>query len=203
MRVSIKFDDDIEIKTLEDIFKYTSSASHKESTYWLDGIEQCNSYSNRSIDDIVKLASYYFPDIEPEEVLKSLITWVYKRNLKKYPEGIYDTGSENYSNYLDGIILCPDIDRFVTVSSWGITKENMHVYTYGGVFLKYSDTLLNDYDNIDDFPRDSNLFSIFDLLECIYNELTKEEYKNTLGVELEKPIIWFENLQAQLMEDYG
>lgn len=202
MSTDIKFSDDTIIQTLEDIFKYTSGTTGTKETFWVTGGQQCDRYCNRSIDDIVKLAFYYFPDIEPEEVLKSLINWLYKENLKKYPEGLYDEDSNSYSAFLDGIILCPDIDRFVTVCQWSVPKKMLDIHTYGGVFFKYSNIFLDPYDNIDDFPYDSDLFSISDLLECIYNELTKEEYIGKLGLELEKPIIWYENLQEQLMEDY-
>lgn len=200
MSKSIKFNDNIEVKTLEDIFEYTISDNRK-STYWLNGIEQCSIYSNRSIDDIVKLAFYYFPDKGYKEVIKSLIVYLYELNLNNYPSGLYDENPEDHTVILYGIILCPDIDRFVTVKGWAISKNVLDVYTYGGVFINYSTSMIEKYSDIDTIPFDSDLFSIFDLLECIYNELTSEKYKDKPVLELKEPLEWFEDLQEHL-ENY-
>jgi len=72
----IKFDDNVEVNDLNDIYNNLFTLPDKENlpTYFMKGKEQCSSHRARSIDDFIKISKKYFPELTVKDIFKFLIS---------------------------------------------------------------------------------------------------------------------------------
>lgn len=96
----IRFEDDYKPKDIKEILDYTLYIDYSsKSTFFKRGKIHCYSCKFRSLDDIIKLCKFYFPNIEIKDVITGIIE--YEKLISKNNSG----KTLNFSN-------CPDIRKY-------------------------------------------------------------------------------------------
>ena len=115
----IKFADDVQIESLNDIYKnlFTTDRRYEmvqKPTYFVRGAQQCNAGRYRSIDDFLKISKRYFP----EKTLKELFQFLKDKQEELLKDGLmqglsYCAHIRKYNfKGLSGSRYCTPIERY-------------------------------------------------------------------------------------------
>jgi len=81
----------LENTTYNDIQKVIDQVIEgKEKTYFSKGGHQCGHGHYRSLDDVIKVCKYYFPEYSLKQILIEILNYsTSKSNIAKYPRPLY------------------------------------------------------------------------------------------------------------------
>jgi hypothetical protein len=111
-------EEDLKFNSIEELFKRFVRRDIND-TYYKKGSLHCNMLKQRSIDDFIVIAKYYFPDITVKNILSELLTFL------ETPHNIgYDNMSYAYISYCS-VIRKNNLWYSAFKTSWGSKPEKI------------------------------------------------------------------------------
>lgn len=102
----IKFSENTEIKTLEDIFDVLFNLNMANATFLQNGKLDCGKNRGRSYYDAYRLCMHYLPELTFAEMYASLRGYVMLGN-----PTLKTCWADGYSGVTSSFVTCPDIGR--------------------------------------------------------------------------------------------
>lgn len=199
--VSIKFiDSSVKIKSPMDLLNHIVDYKFRtcNRTVWVSDNPkinmrlQCGNDRNRSLDDVVLLFKYYFPEMSETEVLHFIYHYVkHLNNANKliYPGNTWDN-SESGEPYKIKLMKCPDIGKFVFIRGM-----HPHSKTINGFIVDYGNGYLDLLKNLD---TKLVKYSILDLLKAARDGVTLEIYYYNFDHEINEAYALLDKWSKQI-----